>query len=256
MALSLQGPGARRVGQRGDAGRVEARRGRRGHRRRAAGRGREREGDVGGAVAGRGRAAQDPAQGGRHRRGRRGDRRDRAGGARGGGARPAPPVRSVAANGNGRPAARRRRLRRRRRAAAPSTARLRAPPSARRRWPRAALPPTEVKGTGRGGRISKQDVDARARGARAPRRRAAETRGRPRRTAGARPRTPRRTPVASTARASAWCRCRRCAGRSPRRLVEAQHDRRDPHDLQRGRHDQACSRCASATRSASSSSTA
>ena len=55
-------PRAGGIDPRGDAGRLEARRGRRGRRRRAARRGREREGDAGGAVAGRGRAAEDPAQ--------------------------------------------------------------------------------------------------------------------------------------------------------------------------------------------------
>ena len=44
--------------------------------RRAAGRGREREGDAGGPIAGGGRPAQDPAQGGRDRGRRRRDRRD------------------------------------------------------------------------------------------------------------------------------------------------------------------------------------
>jgi len=44
-------------------------------------------------------------------------------------------------------------------AAPPSDAGLRAPPSARRALVESGLSPAEVKGTGRGGRISKQDVD-------------------------------------------------------------------------------------------------
>ena len=66
----------------------------------------------------------------------------------------APAARPGAGGGNGRPAA----------DAAPPAAEagaeagLRAPPSARRLLSETGLPPSEVKGTGRGGRISKQDV--------------------------------------------------------------------------------------------------
>ena len=85
-------------------------------------------------------------------------------------------------------------------------------PSARRAIAETGLAPPEVKGTGRGGRISNQDV-VRALEEREHRaRRSSQTPCR-RRPPARRRRRPRRS-RARRRRASAWSRCRRCAARS------------------------------------------
>ena len=88
---------------------------------------------------------------------------------------------------------------------------LRAGPSARRLLAETGLPPTEVKGTGRGGRISTQDVvralEERERRATPAARRRADGRAAP---------PPAPVTGARRARASASSRCRRCARPSPR----------------------------------------
>ena len=88
---------------------------------------------------------------------------------------------------------------------------LRAAPSARKAMAESGLSADDVKGSGRGGRISKQDVD-RTLQARA------ETRApEPAPAAAGAPEpveAPARRGPRSTARASGWCRCRRCGARS------------------------------------------
>ena len=127
-----------------------------------------------------------------------------------------------------------------------------------RRWPRAGSRPTSVKGSGRGGRISKQDVDRtlQARGehaAAAHRDRRDHAAAAPR--AGAvEPPAPAGPRVDDAPRARGADVAAAADGRAPAGRGAAH--RRDPDDLQRGRHDATCSRCASATRSASSRRTA
>ena len=96
-------------------------------------------------------------------------------------------------------------------AARRTAGRVRAAPSARKAMAESGLSADDVKGSGRGGRISKQDVDrtlqARAE-TRAPRAGAGPPRARPS------PSRRRRRGPRSTAPASGWCRCRRCGARS------------------------------------------
>ena len=87
-------------------------------------------------------------------------------------------------------------------------------PSARRALAESGLAAEEVKGSGRGGRISKQDVTrALEEQAEAPRRRLPSPTPAPARRIAA-PLGAAAGRRSSTARASGWCRCRRCARRS------------------------------------------
>ena len=199
MSLTLRVPALGESVHGGDARRLEARRGGRGRRRRAAGRGREREGDARGAVA-RARAccARSCARRGRRSRWATPSPRSIRLGARA----PAKP--------KAEPAAPAPRGRRRATARSRATARVRAAPSARRALADSGLSPAEIAGTGRGGRISKQDVDRTLEERAHPP--AAERRARARRDPGE-PFAPR--PSRETARASGSSRCRRCAARWP-----------------------------------------
>ena len=202
-AVTLQGAGAGRVGQRGDHRRVEARRGRRvvkptsrwsrSRARRPPSRSPRpapggcgkilrktgRDGAIGEVIAEIDGAARE--RGGRGRR-RAGDSAEPA---------PAGPRRSRQAT-----------QRRRGRGAAPS--------GAQGRWRRRDLRPATCRAAGAAGRISQAGRRARRRGARrrvtAPSRRGApEPVELPRGRARVRP---------DGGRASGWCRCRRCGGRS------------------------------------------